>query len=405
MNMLLQGIRVIDWTVFQQGPVATLMLGDLGADVIKIEELGKGDPGRGMAAVMDVPVALAGKRNAYFESNNRNKKSIALDLKKPKAKEIVYKLVGKSDVFVQNFRKGVAERLNLDYETLCKYNPKLIYAEATGYGLNGPDSALPCYDPAAQARSGFLHSLALGDECPPLVPGGLADQMGATILAYGIVSALLGRERFGIGQKVECSLLSSIGWLQGLNVQIHLFTGAHRPGRQQKEAANPLFNIYRCTDGKWLLLCLMQSDRHWPDFCQAIQHSELEKDVRFATSKERRKNRSVLIAMLDEVFRTKSCAEWLSILKEYKDFVYEPVNAISDFVNDPQVIANKFITDFEHPTLGAVKMVNVPVNLSRTPGNIRAPAPECGQHTEEVLTEICGYTWDDVAQLKDEGVI
>lgn len=401
--MPLQGIRVIDWTIFQQGPVVTAMLGDLGAEVIKIEERGRGDPGRGLSTVLGL--SLPRDRNYYFEANNRNKKSISLDLRKPQAREIVYRLVEKSDVFVQNFRKGVAERLGLDYETLSKYNPRLIYASATGYGPEGPESHRPSLDPVGLARAGFMNAASLAEQPPVYMQGGIADQMGAIMLAYGILAALVARERLGIGQKVDASHLGSMMWLQSLAIHAFLFEGKELPKWRRDRAANPIFNYYKCADGKWLFLSLLQPDRHWGNFCRAIGRPELEHDPRFADADRRRENRHELIAILDEVFATKTCREWMEILGQYPDFIFEPVNTYADLLEDPQVKANKYIVDVEHPSLGMVKMVGVPVQFSRTPARIRSPAPEFGQHTEEVLLEVCGYSWDEIAQLREEGVI
>ncbi len=401
----LDGVRVVDWTIWQQGPVAAAMLGDLGAEVIKIEERGKGDPARGLGRVGNVSTGVAGRVNSYFETNNRNKKSLALDLKKPKAKEIVYRLVERSDVFVQNFRPGVAERLSVDYDTLSKHNPRLIYAQGSGRGLNGPESTRPAFDPVGVSRSGFMDSLAPPDGTPVYPPGGIADQTVAIMLAYGVLAALVARDRLGVGQKVDCSQLSGMMWLQSLSIHSHLLLNSSPRAWPREKAANPLWNYYRCGDGKWLFLGLGQADRHWPAFVRAIQCPEMENDARFVDSARRRENCGELIAILDGVFATRSRDEWLDILKEYEDLIFESVNAISDLVDDPQVIANEYIVDFEHPTLGTVKMVNVPVTLSKTPGGIRAPAPEFGQHTEETLVEICGYSWDEVAQLREEGAI
>jgi len=403
--MPLEGIRVVDWTIFQQGPVVTAMLGDLGAEVIKIEERGRGDPGRGIAGVMGLSPKLPGGRNYYFEANNRNKKSIALDLKKPQAREIVYRLVEKSDVFVQNFRKGVAERLGLDYETLSRYNPRLIYASATGYGPEGPESHRPSLDPVGLARAGFMDAAAPAEQPPIYMQGGIADQMGAIMLAYGILAALVARERLGIGQKVDASHLGSMMWLQSLSIHAFLLMGKELPKWRRDRAANPMFNYYRCADGKWLFLSLMQPDRHWSNFCQAIGRPDLEHDPRFDTADKRRENRSELIRILDGIFATKTCREWIEILSRYPDFIFEPVNSYADLPDDPQVRANDYIVDFDHPVLGKVKMVGVPVKLSKTPGGIRLPAPEYGQHTEEVLLDICGYSWEDIERFREEEII
>src|SRR5437016_2338107 len=182
----LTGIRVLDWTIWQQGPVATTMLADLGADVIKIEERERGGPGGGIVAAAGSPTEKGG-RNFYFEANNRHKRSIALDLKRPEARAIVHKLAAQSDVFVQNFRKGVAARLGLDWESLSAQNPRIIYATASGYGPEGPDSGEPSFDYMGQARSGIMNAICSGGDEPIYITGGVADQMGAIMLAYGVL--------------------------------------------------------------------------------------------------------------------------------------------------------------------------------------------------------------------------
>jgi crotonobetainyl-CoA:carnitine CoA-transferase CaiB-like acyl-CoA transferase len=406
MTMPLDGVRVIDWTVQQQGPVASLMLGDLGAEVIKIEERLRGDPGRGLTGIMGLRAMAQGRmRNFYFEANNRNKKGITLDLKKEKAREVVYRLVEKSDVFVQNFRQGVAERLGLGYDTLSKFNPKLIYATASGYGPQGPDSAKPSIDPAAMARSGMMSLIAPADMPPHYIPGGIADQMGAIMLAYGIVVALLARERLGVGQRVDASHIASMMWLQSLNMHQCLFQGREPPKFNRERAGNPLHNLYRCADGKWLFMGLSQPERFWPDFCRALGIEDLEKDPRFESMDKRHENSKELVAILDERFATRTSSEWVRHLSQFSDFIFEPVNTLSDLVSDPQVLANDYIVEFPHPSRGPTKMLGVPVRLSRTPGSIRLPAPEFGQHTEEVLLEVCGYTWKEISEMKDQEVI
>jgi crotonobetainyl-CoA:carnitine CoA-transferase CaiB-like acyl-CoA transferase len=220
MTMPLEGIRVVDWTIWQQGPVASVMLGDLGAEVIKVEERIGGDPGRGVLRAQGLD--LSDRPNFYFEANNRNKKSIALDLKKPEGVAIVQRLTERADVFVQNFRKGVAGRLGLDAATLRARNPRLIYASATGYGPEGPESGAPSFDYLGLARSGIMFSAGEPDDEPLAIAGGIADQMGAVMLAYGVLAALFARERTGRGQEVDASHLGSMAWLQGLGLSARL---------------------------------------------------------------------------------------------------------------------------------------------------------------------------------------
>lgn len=394
---------MLDWTIWQQGPVCSVMLGDMGAEVIKIEERENGDPGRGMLRLNGID--LADRPNFYFEANNRNKKSLTLDLKKPEALEIVYELVAKSDVFVQNFRHGVADRLGLGYEALRAHNPRLIYASATGYGPFGPEAGDPSFDQLGLARSGLMMAAGEPDAPPQQIAGGVADQMGAIMLAYGVMTALLARERFGVGQRIDASHLGSMMFLQGLSVSSRLMMGMAIPRMPRQFATNPLWNHYRCGDGQWLCLGMLQPDRYWADFARAIGRPELADDERFATLTARMGNCAEAIRILDEAFATKSRDEWIPILRAGGDFIFTVVNSINDLPNDPQVIANEYVQDFEHPQFGVTKVIGVPVRLSETPGSIRSAAPEFGQHTEEVLTEILGYSWERVGELKERGVI
>ncbi len=403
MAMPLEGFRVIDWTIWQQGPVCSAMLGDLGAEVIKIEERVGGDPGRGMMRMSGVD--LGERPNFYFEANNRNKKGITLDLKKPEAKEIVYQLIAKSDVFVQNFRQGVAGRLGLDYATLRRHNPKLIYATATGYGPEGAESGDPSFDQLGLARSGIMMAAGEPDMPPLAIAGGIADQMGAIMLAYGVLAALLARERFGVGQEVDASHLGSMTMLQGLSVAARLMMGFAIPRMPRKYQANPLWNHYCCQDGKWICLGMLQPDRYWADFCRVIGRPETATDERFANLRVRAGNAGAAIELFDEVFATKPLAEWLTLLRAGGDFIFCQVNSVDDLPNDPQVIANDYIVDFDHPRYGKTQVVGLPIRLRETPGSVRLPAPEFGQHTEEILTELLGYSWEQVGALRESDVI
>ena len=215
MKDILDGIRIIDWTAWQHGPYGSLLLGALGAEVIKIENPMGGDPARGIQSIVGAPAAVPGGGNYFIESNNMNKKSLTLNLKDPKATEILYNLVKKSDVFLHNFRNRAVNKLHLDYETLRQYNPKLIYAVASGYGPKGPEADSPCFDYIGTARSGFM--MACGEPgSPPVYPsGGVADQGGAIMLAFSVILALLARERLGVGQKVDISQVGTMVALQG----------------------------------------------------------------------------------------------------------------------------------------------------------------------------------------------
>ena len=403
MAMPLDGIRVLDWTIWQQGPVSTAMLGDLGAEVIKIEEREAGDPGRSIFKMGGRD--LSDRPNFYFEANNRNKKSITLDLKQQEAREIVYQLVAVSDVFVQNFRKGVARRLGLDYATLREHNSKLIYASATGYGPEGPDSAEPSFDMLGLARSGIMQAVGEPDMPPLGIAGGVADQMGAIMLAYGVMAALVARERLGVGQQVDASHLGSMAMLQGLSLSARLMMGNAFPRTARKSSANPLWNHYCCADGKWIALGMLQADRYWGDLCRGIGRPELETDERFADQRTRGANAEAAVAILDLVFATKPREEWMKILREAGDLIFTLVNTVDDLPDDPQVLANDYIVDFEHPEFGKTKVMGMPIRLSETPGQVRLPAPEFGQHTEEVLLDLLEYKWEQISDLRERKVI
>ncbi|MEE9202884.1 MAG: CoA transferase [Dehalococcoidia bacterium] len=401
----LDGIRVLDWTIWQFGPMAAVMLADLGAEVIKIEQKEVGDPGRGLVRIRGIPTELPGGRNYYFETCNRHKKGIALDLKSPGASEVVYRLVANSDVFVQNFRTGVARRLGLDYATLSGHNPRLIYASASGWGPRGPESQEPAFDYLGLARSGFM--FAAGEpEMPPLgLVGGISDQMGAMMLAHGVVVAVLARERFGVGQEVHVSHLSSMMALQGLSVSLACLLGQDFPRQARDRAWNPLWNHYRCQDGRWLALAHIQSDRYWAPLCQAVGRPELADDPRFATALDREQHAAEAVALLDEIFRERPAQEWVRFLKDRGDFIVTPINTIADLLSDPQVMENQYIREYDHPDMGRVRAAGPPVDLSATPAQVAFPAPHLGEHTEQVLQEVGGYTPQEIDSLRQQGVI
>ena len=405
MKAPLEGIRVIDWTIWQQGPYSTAILADFGAEVIKIEEREKGDPGRGIASLGGASGSHKG-RNFYLESNNRHKKSVALDLKKPEAREVVYKLAEKSDVFVQNFRQGVAARMGLDYQTLRRYNPRLIYGSASGYGPHGPDSAEPSFDYLGQARSGIMYTSCVPNKLlPAYITGGIADQMGAIVLAFGIMTAIVARERFGVGQEVDASHLGSMIALQGLNISARTIIGKSMASNTREVSFNPLWNHYKCKDGKWICLAMIQGDRYWKDFCKVLGVEHMITDPRFAEMRERGHNATAAIELLDAAFATRPREEWMKLLHEGGDFIFTIVNHIDDLEDDPQVLANDYIVDYEHPGFGKMKLVGVAFRLGETPGQPRGRAPEHGEHTETILTELLGYSWEDIDNLRQKAVI
>jgi len=402
----LEGVRILECGGYLSAPSACYMLGDLGAEVIKIEDRIKGDPSRGMSALFGRTMSLPGNLNIMFETANRNKKSITLDLKKDKGKKLLYELVKSSDVFCTNYSQSAIAKLGIDYPTLAEHNPKIIYGIATGFGPSGPDSQKRAFDTTAQARSGIMYAVGEPDSPPAQIAGPIFDQMTGTILAYGILAALVARDRQGTGQKVEVSLLGSGLHLQAYNVNTVLLRDRPIPRPSRLNQRNPLANHYECADGKWILFAEAQSDRFWHDFCCVLGIEELEKDARFATAALRNDNRLELIRILEKVFKTKKREEWISSLESKGGGIaFSPVLEPNELQFDPQILGNDYITEIVHPVLGKTKVIGCPIRFSKTPADVNSSAPSFGQHTEEVLMNLFDYSWEDLEKLKDEEVI
>ncbi|NLT68560.1 MAG: CoA transferase [Acidobacteria bacterium] len=403
----LEGLRVIECAGYLSAPTACYMLGDLGAEVIKIEDREKGDPSRGTSAVFGSSMTLPNGENILFETANRNKKSMTLDLKKEKGKQLLYELVSKSDIFCTNFTQAAIAKLEIGFDTLRKYNPRLIYGLATGYGLVGPESSRRAFDSVAQARSGIMYALGGEPDSPPAQVGGpVFDQMTGTLLVYGILAALVARDRQGKGQQVEVSLLGSGIHLQAYNLNTALLRGRQIPRPSRRSLKNPMANHFECADGEWLLLSEPQADRFWPAFCDALGIQHLENDEKYRDATRRRENFRELLAIIEQVFKTKTRAQWMEILDQKGGGIaYSPVLRPTDLANDEQALQNGYIAVIDHPSLGTVKMVGNPVSFSETPVKVDGFAPCFGQNTEEVLMDVCGYDWDRIQQLKDEEVI
>lgn len=407
----LDGIRVVDWTIWQQGPVAGAMMGDLGAEVIKIEERERGDGGRGMLRFEG-----SGK-SPYWEMNNRNKKSLAVDLKTPDGVDLVRQLIARSDVFIQNFRPSVAEKVGLDYETLSKLNPRLVYASASAFGHVGPERQARAYDLLGQARSGFL--LRTGHEDEPDIPdGGMADQMGAIMLAYGVLAGLMARERHGVGQRVDTSLLGSMMWLRGLPVVLELMKQDGQRAQSEmsrhmtskvptrRDPGNPLWNTFKCADGRWMALAILTTDPHWPTVLEALGSPPvLADDPRFADHWSRCRHARECTEILDPIFAAQPRAYWLDRFQAKGDLPVCAINTTEEAANDPQALLNGYVTELDHPSHGKIRLPGFPVTLSETPARIQRQAPEFGEHTEEVLIDLLGMSWDEVTALRERKII
>lgn len=405
-KMPLEGIRVLELSAWQMGPVAARMLATLGAEVIKIENPEGGDPCRGFERIKGISVRHKGGRSIHQEMYNSDKKGITLNLKKQKGQEILHRLVEKSDVFLTNLHTRALREMGLDYEALEARNRKIIYARANGFGFKGPDADIPSMDILGQARSGIMHLVSFPGEIPRPVAGGPSDQAGAFILAFGIITALYVRERYGIGQMIETSQLGAMVKFLELPITAYGFVGHPWPNESHSDTKNPLWNWYECKDGRWIVFAHLRSDPFWKDFATALGLESLIDDAKFKDHLAREQNNKELIEILERTLAQRTREEWAERFINYPRLSYTFVNRTSDLFSDPQILANEYLIDVDHPLGGPVKMVGLPVQFSKTPGKpFQRVAPELGQHTEEVLTEIAGYSWDEVVALRNDGVI
>jgi len=397
----LHGVKVVEVGQFQQGPVAAMRLGDLGADVIKVEALA-GDPGRGFMRLVAVDAGLTG-RNYYFEGHNRNKRSITLDLKKEQGLEVFFKLVEWADVFVNNLSINAPDRMGIGYDVLRARNPRLIYAHTSGWGRSGPDAEALSFDYTGIARCGTM--MIAGERGSPpqsLVPG-IGDELGALMCVQAVCAALYAREKTGKGQRVDTSLMGGLIAMERLALSAPAFLGQEYPRWDRAQAGNAIYNHYKCKDDRWLALAHLQPDRYWPNVCQAMGLEELEHDPKFNTIEARHTNAKELVSILDKKFATKARAEWIDIFKK-ESVICAPIQTTMEVVNDPQALANEYIIEVDDPVRGKTKQVGFPWMFSETPASVRCAAPELGEHNEEILLDL-GYSRDDVSRLGQDGVI
>ncbi len=391
----LDGIRVLDFTVFQQGAQASLIFADMGADVIKIEPPLIGDLGRVIGSVG------AERFSPYFLAHNRGKRSMALNLKTEGAVRICLQLAEKTDVAIHNFRPGVMERLGLGYDEMRAVNPRIIYGHGSGWGAKGPRASHPAFDLAAQAQGGIIGVTGERDGFPLPAGAAIADYVGAVNLALAVNSALFARERTGKGQKIDTSLLGGQVAMQAWEIQYYV---THRELGRAGRGHHYLPTIWRVfkTVDRYIVVGGLPENR-WPAFCAALDMPELEHDERFESYFVRLSNLETLYEILDEAFLKKTADKWMELLKA-ADCICGPVATYDELLDDPQVRANEYIVDIDHPTQGRLPVVGAPWRFSETPAEIAATAPELGQHTEDILQEL-DYTWEQIAELREQGTL
>jgi len=392
----LAGIRVLDLTRVLAGPYCTMFLGDLGAEVIKVEQPGVGDDTR----LWGPP--FVGGESAYFLCINRNKKSLTLNLKSDQGIDLLRRLAGSADVLVENFRPGTMERLGLGERELGALNPRLIYASLSGFGADGPMKDWPGYDLIIQAWGGLMSITGMPAGEPTKVGVAIIDIVAGLMLGKAIVAALFARERSGMGQKIETSLLeAAVACL--INAGSNYLVGGAIPGRWGNAHPNIVPYQSFATRGGYLVVGVA-SEAIWRRFCDAIGRSELADDPRFARNPQRVEHRQELLQILAGIFLERDTSAWMELLRE-AGVPCAPVQSIDQVFDDPQVVHRKMVTEVEHPTAGAIRLAGLPVKLSGTPASIRLVPPLLGQHTEEVLRTWLGIDSDSIARLKRNGVI
>jgi crotonobetainyl-CoA:carnitine CoA-transferase CaiB-like acyl-CoA transferase len=398
---ILAGLKVLDVGTFIFAPAATTVLADFGADVIKVESPGIGDPYRYLYLMPPFPPC---EDNYGWVLTGRNKRSVALNLKDDAGREVLRKLVAGADVLVTNYHPSVLAALGMTYDEIAPLNPRLIYAHATGYGEKGAEAEKPGYDATAWwARSGLMDLVREAGNDPALSLPGMGDHPAAMALLSGILLALYQRERTGKGTKVSSSLMANGVWSNAFLAQAVLCGAKDTPAISRKTMPNALANRYCTRDGRWIFLAMIQENKDWPRFPAAIGRPDLLEDPRFATAEARHKNFRELIAILDEVFAAKDLAEWRPILDRHQ-ITFGNVAKVTEIADDAQMAANGVFTVTPSPRGGELRTIDSPVWLAGVPKMRTRPAPGLGEHTDEVLAEL-GYDAEAIGGLRERKAV
>ncbi len=392
----LDGIRVIDFTRVLAGPYCTMMLGDLGAEVIKVEQPGSGDGTRQWGP------PWVGEESAYFLSTNRNKKSMTLNLKHKEGQRLVHELIASADVLVENFRPGTTAKLGLDYEKLAVDHPSLIYCSITGYGNNGPYSDRSGYDFMIQAQGGILSITGPEDGPPSKVGVAIVDITAGLHAASAILAALYHRKETGEGQHIDIALFDTqVGWLA--NVAHNYFATGAPPKRYGNAHANIVpYETFSTSNG--YVAVAVGTDAQFVRLCTAVGRTDLGEDPRYRTNADRVEHRDTLVPELQDIFQQQTASEWIDLLLEHRIPV-GPVNDIPTVLNDPQVLARKMVQEVEHSSLGPIQQLGPVPKLSRTPARVRKAPPTLGEDTESLLLSELGCSPADIENLRAEAVI
>ena len=389
----LEGLTVLDLTRVLSGPYCTMLLADMGARVIKIEQPGKGDDTRGWG-----PPFVEGE-SAYFLSINRNKESVTLDFKRPEGRAILNRLIATSDVLVENFRPGTLAKLGLDYQTLAASHPRLVYASISGFGHTGPRSGEAGYDAVMQGEGGLMSITGAADGPPFRLGVAIADIVSGMFAAQGITLALFARERTGRGQQVDIGMLDSVAALLTYQAAIYFATGSAPSRMGNRHPTIVPYETFSAADGDFVLA--VGNDDQWRRLCEA---AEIEDDGRFATNRARVTRYDELKPMLDERLRRRTRADWIARLAG-AGVPCGSVRDLREVFADAQLAARDMVATLNHPAIGSLRLLGVPVKLSETPASVRTAPPTLGQHTDAVLQTDLGMSASDLATLRASGVI
>ncbi len=390
----LAGIRVVDLTRVVSGPFATMQLADLGADVVKVEMPGTGDDARAFGP------PFTGGESAYFLSVNRNKKSLALDLKQPDALAALLKLVDRTDVLVENFRPGTAERLGIGHERLAARNPRLVHAAITGFGRTGPERDRPGYDLVVQGKAGLMDVTGEADGEPMKVGCPVADLVSGLYAAQGILAALRVRDATGRGQRVDVAMLDAVASLLTYNAGAYFATGESPRRRGNRHPTIVPYAPFRAADG-WLNLAVA-NDALWRRFCAVAGEPALADDPRFAAAPDRVRNADALLPIVERIVAGRTRDEWVAAL-EAAGVPVGAIRTVGEVLEGPGIAARGKVATLPHPTAGAVRMVDTPVELSACRTGARFAPPRLGEHTREVLAGWAGLGNDEIDRLVASG--
>jgi CoA:oxalate CoA-transferase len=393
----LNGIRVIDLTQLLLGPFATMLLGDMGAEIIKIERPGTGDIARGNGPIVNGV-------STYFLSLNRNKKSISLNLSTKQGAEVLLKLAGTADILVENYKPGTMAKLGLDYEAVRNINPRIIYVSGSGFGQNGPYAGKPAYDIVIQAMGGAM-SITGEEGGPPVRPGvSYGDITAGLFLCIASLAALEERHQSGQGQYIDISMLDCQVAVQENAFVRYLNTGEIPRALGTRHPVMTPFQAFPTQDGYIAVALRGGSNDQWPLFCAAIDRVDIIDDPRFTDGWERTQHYKELGPILNAVMKTRTTQKWIEEL-EKAGIPCGPVNNIAQAASDPQIAAREMITTVHHPEAGEFKVVNTPLRFSRTPCKVERVSPELGEDTEDVLKHLLKMTPGEIRRLKDSGTI